>query len=61
MTPGKRIPVSETFWTSLSDMKKPAQTDDGLLSGTIEHEMERRFLAEMAAIEAEGDFVEFAL
>ncbi|WFN35022.1 hypothetical protein L1S32_02580 [Methanogenium sp. S4BF] len=60
MTATKRIPVSEPVWTSLSDMKKPGQTYDGLLYEIIEHEKERRFMAEMAAIEAEGDFMEFA-
>jgi len=60
MTATKRIPVSESVWTSLSDMKKPGQTYDGLLAEIIIHEKERRFLVEMAAIEAEGDFVAFA-
>lgn len=60
MTATKRIPVSEQVWTSLSDMKKPGQTFDRLLYEIVEHEKERRFLAEMAAIEAEGNFVEFA-
>ncbi|KAF1073297.1 hypothetical protein [Methanogenium sp. MK-MG] len=60
MTATKRIPVSEPVWISLSDMKKPGQTYDGLLAEIIEHEKERRFLVDMAAIEAERDFVEFA-
>lgn len=60
MTTTKRIPVSESVWISLSDMKTPGQTYDGLLAEIIDHEKERRFLAEMTAIEAEGDFVEFA-
>jgi len=60
MTAGKRIPVSEEVRTSLSEMKKPGQTVDELLSVIIGHEKERRFLAEMATIEAEGTFVEFA-
>lgn len=60
MTATKRIPVSESVWTSLSDMNKPGQTYDGLLTEIIVHEKERRFLVEMAAIEVEGDFVEFA-
>ena len=60
MAATKRIPVSEQVWTSLSDMKKPGQTFDRLLSDIVEHEKDRRFLAEMAAIEAEGNFVEFA-
>lgn len=61
MTATKRIPVSEPVWTSLSDLKKPGQTYDRLLAEIIEYEKERRFLAEMAAIEAEADFVEFEL
>ena len=61
MTATKRIPVSEPVWTTLSDMKKPGQTYDGLLSEIIEHEKDRRFLEEMATIEAKRDFVEFAL
>ena len=56
----KRIPVSESVWLSLSDMKKPGQTYDGLISEMIEHEKERRFLMEMASIEAETNYVEFA-
>ncbi len=61
MTATKRIPVSEPVWTSLSDLKKPGQTYDRLLAEIIDHEKERRFLADMAAIEAEADFVEFSL
>lgn len=61
MTAIKRIPVSEPVWTSLSDLKKTGQTYDELLAEIIEHEKEHRFLAEMAAIEEEADFVEFAL
>ena len=46
MTAGKRIPVSEPVRTSLTDMKKPVQTDDGsfvsgyftLVNDTIFHE-----------------------
>ncbi len=60
MTATKRIPVSEQVWTSLSELKEPGQTYDVLLTEIIEHEKERRFLADMATIEAEGDFVEFA-
>jgi predicted CopG family antitoxin len=59
MTPTKHIPVSGEVWASLSELKGPGQTFDELLAEIILHEKERRFLTEMAAIEAEGDFVEF--
>ena len=59
MTATKRIPVSEEVWRSLSELKGPGQTFDGLLAEIILHEKDRRFRAEMAGIEAEEDFVEF--
>ena len=61
MTTTKHIPVSEQTRDSLRELKKPGQTYDGLLADLVEHEKERRFLMEMTAIKAEGDFVEFAL
>ncbi|MDE4908867.1 hypothetical protein L0665_09640 [Methanogenium marinum] len=40
MTATKRIPVSEPVWTSLSELKKPGQTFDGLLAEIIGNEKE---------------------
>ncbi|NLB01552.1 MAG: hypothetical protein GX837_11470 [Methanomicrobiales archaeon] len=58
MAATKRIPVSEGVWEEISDLKRPGQTFDELLSHMVELEKKRRFIEEMDRIEAEGDFVE---
>ena len=62
MTADKLIPVSETVWSCLTEMKRPGQTYDEVLSEIIEREKERRFLDDIAAIvEEEGDFDDFPI
>ena len=58
MVATKRIPVSEGVWEDISDLKRPGQTFDDLLSRMVELEKKRRFIEDMDRIEAEGDFVE---
>ncbi|CCJ36024.1 hypothetical protein BN140_1101 [Methanoculleus bourgensis MS2] len=58
MAATKRIPVSERVWTEVSELKRPGQTFDDLLSHMVEQEKKRRFIEDMDRIEAEGDFVE---
>jgi len=58
MVATKRIPVSERVWTEVSELKRPGQTFDDLLSHMVEQEKKRRFIEDMDRIEAEGDFVE---
>jgi len=58
MTATKRIPVSERVWAEVSELKRPGQTFDDLLSHMVEQEKKRRFIEDMDRIETEGDFVE---
>jgi len=58
MAATKRIPVSEGVWEDISELKRPGQTFDDLLSHMVEQEKKRRFVEDMDRIEAEGDFVE---
>jgi hypothetical protein len=53
----KRIPVTEEIWESLSDLKRPGQTYDGLLSEMIALKQEHDFLARMEEIEKNGQFM----
>ena len=58
MAATKRIPVSEEVWAEISELKRPGQTFDDLLSQIAEQEKKRRFIEDMDRIEADGDFVE---
>ncbi|KDE54730.1 hypothetical protein [Methanoculleus sp. MH98A] len=58
MAATKRIPVSEGIWAEISELKRPGQTFDDLLSHMVEQEKKRRFIEDMDRIEAAGDFVE---
>jgi predicted CopG family antitoxin len=58
MAATKRIPVSEEVWAEISELKRPGQTFDDLLSQMVEQEKKRRFIEDMDRTEAEGDFVE---
>jgi predicted CopG family antitoxin len=60
MTATKRIPVSEEIWASLSDLKRPGETFDGLLAAMVDREKKARLFADMERIEAEEEFVELA-
>jgi len=53
----KRIPVTEEIWESLSDLKRPGQTYDHLLSDMIALKQEHDFLTRMEEIERTGQFV----
>lgn len=53
----KRIPVTEEIWETLSDLKRPGQTYDGLLSEMIALKQEHDFLTHMEAIAKNGKFV----
>lgn len=58
MTNTKRIPVSESVWRRLSELKKPGQTFDQLLDEIIEKEKKYRLLQDMKRIEEEEGFKE---
>lgn len=58
MSTAKRIPVSESVWKRLSELKKPGQTFDQLLDDLIEREKKYRLLQDMKRIEEEEDFKE---
>jgi predicted CopG family antitoxin len=55
----KRIPVTETVWVELSDLKTAGQTYSQLLEEMIEDRKKARFFRDMERIEKEGEFVEF--
>ncbi len=58
MAATKRIPVSELVWKELSELKKPGQTFDQLLSEIVEREKKYRLIQDMKKIEEEEEFVE---
>jgi predicted CopG family antitoxin len=59
MLANKRIPVTETVWTELSELKRAGQTYSQLLEEMIEDRKKARFFQDMEKIEEEGEFVEF--
>ncbi|RLI79952.1 hypothetical protein DRP07_09635 [Archaeoglobales archaeon] len=61
MNATKRIPVSESVWKELSELKKPGQTFDELLSEIVEREKKYRLMQDMKRIEEEGEFEELEL
>jgi len=61
MVATKRIPVSESVWRELSELKKPGQTFDQLLNEIVEREKKYRLMQDMKRIEEEGEFVELKL
>lgn len=54
----KRIPVTETVWNELSDLKAAGQTYSQLLEEMIEDRKKARLFRDMERIEAESEFVE---
>jgi predicted CopG family antitoxin len=60
MTATKRIPVSEEIWASLSELKRPGETFNGLLAAMVDREKKARLRADMKRVEEEGEFVELA-
>ena len=53
----KRIPVTPEVWESLSKLKRPGQTYDGLLEEMIVLKEEHDFLLHLQEIEKTGDFI----
>jgi hypothetical protein len=53
----KRIPVTEEIWESLSDLKRPGQTYDGLLSEMIAIKQEHDFLTHLEEVKKTGEFM----
>lgn len=53
----KRIPVTEEIWESLSELKRPGQTYDLLLTELIALKQEHDFLTHMEEIERSGEFI----
>lgn len=53
----KRIPVTEEIWESLSEMKRPGQTYDLLLSEMIALKQEHDFLIHIEEIEKAEEFM----
>lgn len=53
----KRIPVTTEVWESLSKLKRPGQTYDGLLEEMIVLKEEHDFLLHLQEIEKTGDFI----
>jgi predicted CopG family antitoxin len=54
----KRIPVTETVWVELSNLKEAGQTYSQLLEEMIEDRKKARFFRDMEGIERESEFVE---
>jgi predicted CopG family antitoxin len=59
MEANKRIPVTESVWIDLCDLKAAGQTYSQLLEEMIEDRKKARLFRDMEKIEEEGDFVEF--
>jgi predicted CopG family antitoxin len=57
----KRIPVTESVWIELSDLKRPGETFSQLLEEMIEREKKARLIEHLKKIADEGDFVEMPL
>jgi hypothetical protein len=53
----KRIPVTEEIWESLSEMKRPGQTYDRLLSEMIALKQEHDFLTHLEEVKKTGEFM----
>jgi predicted CopG family antitoxin len=53
----KRIPVTEEIWESLSEMKRPGQTYDRLLSEMIALKQEHDFLTHIEEVKKTGEFM----
>jgi hypothetical protein len=53
----KRIPVTEEIWESLSELRKPGQTYDLLISEMIALKQEHDFLAHLEEVEKTGEFM----
>jgi len=57
----KRIPVTESVWAELSDLKRPGETFSQLLEEMIEREKKARLIEHLKKIADGSDFVEMPL
>lgn len=55
----KRIPVKESTWRSLHDLKEAGQSYDDLLAGMIKREQDCQDWEMISEIEKKGEFVAF--
>jgi len=55
----KRIPVKETTWRNLHELKEAGQSYDELLAGMIQREQDWRDWKMIAEIDRTGEFVAF--
>lgn len=58
MTTIKQIPVSQSVWEEIVELKNSNQTFDDLLSHMVDLEKKNRLIEDMKKIEDEGEFVE---
>ena len=56
----RNITVSEKVWAELSELKRPKQSFDELLSKMAEYEKKIRLVNDMKRIEKRSDFVEMS-
>ena len=55
----KRIPVKETTWRNLHELKEAGQSYDDLLTRMIQHEQDWRDWKMIAEIDRTGEYVPF--
>ena len=55
----KRIPVKETTWRNLHELKEAGQSYDDLLTRMIQHEQDWRDWKMIAEIDRTGEYVAF--
>lgn len=58
MTTTKQIPISQTLWEEIIELKGSNQTLDDLLSHMIDLEKKNRLMEDMKKKENEGEYVE---
>jgi len=58
MTAIKQIPVSQSVWDEIVELKESNQTFDDLLSHMVDLEKKNRLMEDMKKKEDEGEFVE---
>ncbi|KAF5086188.1 hypothetical protein KHC33_12655 [Methanospirillum sp. J.3.6.1-F.2.7.3] len=57
MTAIKQIPVSQSVWDEIVELKESNQTFDDLLSHMVDLEKKNRLMEDMKKKEDEGEFV----
>ncbi len=57
MTAVKRIPVSESIWKELSEMRKAGQTYDELLAELVDRVKKLRLAEDIRRLEEENEYV----